>query len=118
MAFSDPLVITYNAVAKSLNRVNQDNNGSTFFLDDGTEKFTLTIAHTVPAPGVPGESHLLRLDVDHYNSEGVYQRRVSTWMVSKAPDGSQVTADHDLAAQALVDLATDANIDKLLGRQV
>lgn len=118
MAFADPLVITYNSVSKSLPRVNQDNRGSEYFLDDGTMKFTATIKHTVPAPGVAGESHLMRLDVDHYDAEGNFLRRIGAWLSTKSYDGEQVTADSDLAVQALVDLATDANIDKLLGREV
>lgn len=115
--FADPLTITYNAVSKSLVRVNQDGNGSDYFLDDGTEKFSASIRHTIPPRGGSGESHMLRLDVDHHDAEGVFLRRVSTWTVIKTFDNTQDKVKADDAAEALAGLLTASNISKLNGRE-
>lgn len=117
MALGDPIGITYNAVAKNLVKINQDNFGATYYLDDGTERFTLSVKHTIPPKGGAGESHLVRLDVEHYDGSDVYLRTASAWTVIKTFDGKQDTASSDNVTQALVDYLTDANIDKVIGRE-
>lgn len=46
MAFADPLVVTINAVAKSLPRVEFDKRTSTYFLREATQEFTMKIRNT------------------------------------------------------------------------
>jgi len=116
--FADPFSITYNAVSKDLVKVNQDFNGSEFYLDDGQQKFHLSVKHTIPARGQSGESHLFRLDVEPYDTDGVYLRTDSAWGSSKTFDAPQVTAAADLALDALISGLTAANIAKLVGREV
>lgn len=115
--FSDPLAITYNGASKSLVRVNQDSYGSDYSLDDGQQKFKLTIRHTIPPRGKAGESHMMRLDVEQYDTDGAYVRTDSSWTVVKTFDKPQVSADALLAGNALVGLATSANIAKILSRE-
>lgn len=57
--FANTLTITINAVARVLTRVNQDNFGSTYYLKDGTQQFTLKFRNsTEPSDGVePVERH-------------------------------------------------------------
>lgn len=116
--FADPFVLTYDSVARNLNRVNQDNRSSEYYLDDGTEKFTLQVKHTVPARGKAKESHLLRLDVEHYDANGVYLHTTSAWLNSLNPDSPQVTVDLTDTVNCLVAAATSGNVDKLMTRQV
>lgn len=118
MSFADPLALTYNAVAKNLVRVNQDSNGSDFFLDGGTEKFSAAIRHTIPAKGQVGESHMLRLDVDHYDANSVYIRRGSVWVVAKSYDTAQNSTTMGYALASLVGLLSAGNQSKLLAREV
>lgn len=116
--FSDPIAVTYNAVSKDLVRGADDKQGVDYFLDDGTEKFELLIRHTVPNnPGDPGEQHHIRLNVQHFDGDGVYLRTSSAWATVKSVDGAQVTADDKHAITALEGLLTSGNIDKLLARE-
>lgn len=119
MSFSDPLSVTYNSVAKAQNRTNQDNGGSEYFLDDSGNlmKFTTTVKHTVPARGQAGESHMIRLDVEHYDAGGVLLRTASSWFVIRTDGGIQDLTSSERCANALVALLTGANVTKLASRQ-
>lgn len=117
MSFADPLSITYNAVSKDLVKVNQDGYGSDYFLDEGTIKFQASIRHTIPAKGGTGESHMLRLDVLHYDADGVYLRTDSSWSVIKTFDASQDPTELGYCADAQSALITSANAAKLIGRE-
>lgn len=110
--------ITHNAVSVTLTRVNQDNYSSKYFgeLANG-DKVTLSVAHTIPSRGAAGESHLVRLDIEHYDAEGVYQRTSSAWTVVKTFDGIQDSVECGYAADALVGLTTSAFLAKVLGRE-
>jgi hypothetical protein len=112
----DPLPVTYNAVVKNLVRVNQDNYGSAYYLEDGDLRFRLSVKHTIPATGDDGESHLCRLDVEHY-SAGVYVRTASAWGVIRTDGAIQDSTSSSRAALALQTAMTAGNITKLLSRE-
>lgn len=116
--FADPITITYNSVTKDLNRINNDNFGSDYFLDDTTLKFSLSIRHTIPVKGGTGESHMIRLDVDEYDGDGVFVRRTTSWQVIKTFDAAQDSTVAGYVAQALTDYVDSTGIiTKLVGRQ-
>jgi hypothetical protein len=46
MAFANPLVISVNAVNKTLQKINQDNYGSEYYLREATQSFRVKIRHT------------------------------------------------------------------------
>lgn len=117
MSLGDPISVTYNTVAKNLVKINQDSYGSEYYLDDGTERFTVSVKHTIPSKGAAGESHLVRLDVEHFDAEGILQRTSSAWTVIKTFDGKQDVNSSQYATEALVDFLSDANIAKLVGRE-
>lgn len=50
VTIANPLPITFNAVAKSLPRINQDNYGSEYYLLESTQSFRVKIRHTTDAP--------------------------------------------------------------------
>lgn len=109
--------ITYNAVTKTLKKVNQDSYGAVYYLDDGTIRYTLTVKHTIPATGKPGESHMVRLNVDYYDAEGVLLRTNSQWYAIRTDGGIQ-----DSTSLALSTLALAAELDatllgKIIGRE-
>lgn len=83
------LSITYDSVAVTLTRIRESNYESEYRGEDSTMKFTLVVKHTVPPRGVAGESHMVRLDVEHYDSEGSYLRTSSAWTVIKVFDNVQ-----------------------------
>lgn len=60
MAFAKPLVIDYGAGTKTLQFINQDNNGSEYYLREATQEFTVKIRHTTEKPdrnGIVMERH-------------------------------------------------------------
>jgi len=119
MALADPIAVTYNAVVKNLNRINQDSYGSVYYLDDSTNsmKFTLTVKHTIPASGMFPESHLMRLDVEYLDANGKTTRVASSWNVLKTDIAPQDLVSSQRTQAALLTAATTTNTDKLLGRQ-
>lgn len=117
MSFTDPMSFTYNAVAKALVRTNQDGSGSDFYLDGGTRKFTAAVRHTIPARGGFGESHMLRLDADEHDANGLYLRRNSAWIVAKTFDATQNTVDLGYTLNSLVAFLTTTQVGKLIARE-
>jgi hypothetical protein len=115
----DTIGITYNAVAKTLVKVNQDNFGADYYYDDSAalQRFFLKVRHTIPARGKTGESHMMRLDVETYDASGVLLRTSSSWNVLATNDGIQDTTVSGRVQAALLTAATSTNTNKLLGRE-
>lgn len=116
--FANTLSVTIGGTAVTLTRVNQDNFGSTYFGVDGTDKVELVISHELPkARGASGESHLVRMNIEHYDVAGVYQRQSSAWVVIKTFDGTQ-DATHSLECfDALRGLVTSTMAGQLINRE-
>jgi hypothetical protein len=117
MSLGDTISITYNAVSKTLARINQDNFGANYYLEDGLVRYNLSIKHTIPARGKFGESHLARLDVEHYDAEGVLTRTASSWSVIRTDGGIQDSTSSTRAVTALQSFLTAPNIAKIVGRE-
>lgn len=114
----DTIGITYNSVAKTLNKVNQDNYGADYYLEDGTERYSIAVRHTIPAKGQPGESHMLRLNVEHYDATtNELVRTCSAWTVIRTDDGTQDYTDSQYVMAALLTATTTTNTDKIIGRE-
>jgi hypothetical protein len=54
MAFGATITVTVNAVAKVLNRINQDNYGSEYYLRSSTDEFRMKIRHSKESPQADG----------------------------------------------------------------
>lgn len=115
----DTIGITYNAVAKTLVKVNQDNYGADYFLDDSANlmKFYLKNRHTIPGKGKFGESHLMRLDVEILDSTGAVVRTANSWGVMQTADNTQDLVTSQRTQAAFLTAWTAANTTKLLGRE-
>lgn len=111
-----------------LTKINQDNYGSEYYAKTSAgEAVTMTIAHTLPKQrGRGGESHLVKLSVEHFDDEGVYQRTSTAWTVIKTFDGVQDDDASKDATAALLgflsgpveeDDATFGNAKAVIGRQ-
>ena len=64
MSIPNPLVVTYDAVAKNLPRINQDSYGSEYFLKEATQEFRVKIRHSTESPqkdGTKFERHNVEL---------------------------------------------------------
>lgn len=116
----DTFAITYNAVAKTLQKVSVGNYTATYYLDDSANHmiFTASVKHTIPGRGQPGESHLVRLDVQLLDASGVLLRTVSSWIVIRTDDGTQDTVQADYCVNALLGWAsTGTNIEDVVARE-
>ena len=113
----DTVALTYNAGTVTLTRNNQDNFGANYYGTSGNDKFNLAIKHTIPARGKAGESHLARLDVEHYDAAGVLLRTASAWSVIRTDDGIQAATNSENATKALTAFLSAANITKLVNRE-
>lgn len=101
-----------------LTRVNQDNFSSQYFGEgSASEKITLNVKHDIPSRGVAGESHLVRLDVEHYDGSGVYIRTSSAWTVIKTFDGIQSSSGSLNTAMALGGVLDSAFATKIIARE-
>jgi hypothetical protein len=118
MSFTDPMAITYNAVVKNLIRTNQDSNGSDWFYDGITEKFAMTVRHTIPPKGGVGESHMIRFDTEYYDANSIYLRKGSVWLAAKSYDSAQNSTTLKYSTSALVSFLASGIQDKLLAREV
>jgi hypothetical protein len=54
MAFGATITVTVNAVAKVLNRINQDNYGSEYYLRSSTDEYRMKIRHSKENPLADG----------------------------------------------------------------
>jgi hypothetical protein len=117
MSLSDPITLAWDSGTVTMNRINQDSHGSEYYGVSGVRRFTLTVKHTIPARGASGESHLVRLDVEVYDANGVLLRTASAWAVIRTDGGIQDQEESEDAAEALVDFLSDATITKIVGRQ-
>lgn len=112
------LTINYDVTPVTLTRVSQQNFASEYFGESGQMKFTMKVNHTIPARGVAGESHLVRLDIEHYDVDGLYLRTSSAWTVIKTFDGIQDSAASELTVAALQDFtAVAGNVTKVVARE-
>lgn len=118
MAFADPLTFAYDAGNITLNRINQDNYGAVYYGTGTNLTISLTVKHTIPAIGAAGESHMARVDIDHFDAtSGAFKRRASAWVAIRTDGAPQDSENSEDVTEALVDFLSDANITKLVGRQ-
>jgi hypothetical protein len=118
MAFSDPITFAYDGGNITLNRVGQGNFSSQWYGTGTNLAITMSLKHTIPAVGKDGESHLCRVDIDHFDAtSGEFVRRSSAWASIRTDGAAQDTEKSEDVTEALVDFLSDANITKLVGRQ-
>lgn len=113
------ITVTVNAVAKVLKRVSDpDPYSATYFLaDSSTRDYTLSIKHTVPKTrGASKESHLVRLDIDDYDADGIAIRKQSTWVVMECSLGRQDSTNLNYYVQGLFGFLTATNTGYVLDR--
>jgi hypothetical protein len=115
--FADPAVVTVNAVAKNLVRINQDKYSSEYMLRTSTEEYRLNIRNTSYTDKKRGVS------LDRHNVELIHTvfpvapatlstvRKVYTVIENQKGD---TLTDPRYVALALYAFLTSAQIDKLL----
>lgn len=117
--FAATITITYNAVAKVLNKDKNLASGVEYYLNDGNTRFRLLINHIIPKTGATGESHMARLSVEQYDpTTGALIRECSSWTVIKSLLGVQNDSESEYCANALSAFMTPANVTKLVDREI
>lgn len=109
MTIPNPLVLTYNAVAKNLPRINQDNYGSEYFLNDGTLTFRVKIRHSLEGAQKDGstfERHNVELTVTRLATPTVPQSVVQIYDVVRDVSSLSTSAEVGLATSAFTALTT------------
>jgi hypothetical protein len=86
-----PISITVGSDSLSFRRVNQDNYTAAYYAvsTDGLRRYNLSVKHTLPQKTGTGESHLVRLDVEEFDTDTKLVRSFSTWTVFKTSVGLQ-----------------------------
>ena len=117
MAFADTITITINAVAKVLNRINQDQYSSEYFLRGTLDEFRLKIRHSSYTNSVTGkltDRHNVELVQTVYPvSPAVVStiRKAYVVLENERPDGVTEPLNFDLGFAAFL---TSGNVTKLL----
>jgi hypothetical protein len=114
-----PVSITYDSVAYSFERVNQDNYSAEYMsttVPTGISAMRMSVKHTIPKRGSTGESHSVKLDIDYVDTEGDYSHTESVWVNAKTFSGLQDTATLQKTLDALIGLVPSID-SKVLGRE-
>jgi hypothetical protein len=118
MAFGTTLTITINAIAKVLNRINQDNYGSEFYLRETLVSYRMKIRHskvkaTAEKPYAQ-DRHNVELTVTTFATASVPQRVSTFYTVLQVPEDA-VMATESFNAQGYGSYVGNATrVDDLL----
>lgn len=113
--FANTLTLTIDTVARTLTRVNQDNFGSVYTFEDGTEAVILKIRHdTDNAGGKLHKRHNVMLERRIYATPTVSERFFTISTTMRKRDGSD-PADLLKTWQGFVTLATSLDDGLVVG---
>lgn len=118
----DTISVTFDTVAKTLNRVKMEGYGAEYYLDDkaiSNRVFRAFVRHTVPSNGSFGESHMFRLYVDKYDSASPFSllKTTSAWTSIRTDLAAQDQEEAEDTAEAVIDFLSDATVTKIVGRE-
>lgn len=119
MAFADPAVVTINAVAKNIVRINQDGFGSTYRLRSALDDYTMIVKNTSYKDKKSGQMidrHSVDLVHTVFATSTVPAIRRHVYTVIENQQGDTLTDPRDVAAGLLTFLtaSSGANITKLM----
>lgn len=112
----DTIVFTVNAVAKTLNKINQDSYSAEYFLRESAAEYTAKVSHQIPKGNATVEVHTIRFEVVDI-VDGVKSNPMACWLNIKT-DGVADATVLEQRAQALVDLLDNGTlIGQLIDRE-
>lgn len=119
MAFSDPAVVTVNAVAKNLLRINQDGYGSTYRLRSATDDYTMIVknsSYKEKGTGRQVDRHTIDILLTVFATATVPEIKRHCYVVVENQLGDTLTDPRDVVVGLLTFLtaSSGANITKLL----
>lgn len=119
MTIANPLVITVNAVAKNLPRINQDNYTSEYFLKEATQEFRVRIRHSkesVQKDGTQADRHNVELTQTIYGVGGLPDEVIQTYSVFRNVKVT-TTSNMGYLQAALNGVLTAGMVSDLMGWQ-
>nr|UJQ85644.1 MAG: hypothetical protein 2 [Leviviridae sp.] len=116
--FSDTITVTINAVAKVLNRVNQDSYGSEYFLRESTGQFRLKLRNTQYVDktrgGIKVDRHNIELTETVFAVAPATQPTVRKYYSVLENDQADNVASSAKFAAGITGFQTEANFTKLI----
>lgn len=104
MAFGSTLTLTVNSVAKVLNRINQDNYGSEYYLRSTLDEYRVKIRHSKEAPAKDGtqlDRHNIEVTQIIYATSTTLAVQRQFYIVARLPTNDDLTvAGYLFAASA------------------
>jgi hypothetical protein len=113
MAFSNPLVLTINSVAKNLAKINTDNFGSEYLLIESLSEFRAKIRHSRRTnKGIVYDRHNIEIVETVYATSTVpeFDRKVYLVLENKKGDSTSSLEDIGDAFSALLNTAAYTNL--------
>lgn len=117
--FDNTIVADFGTDEIVFNRINQDAYSSEYFARVGSRDFRMEIKHTLPKGRLTTpESHLVRFDVEQYDTDGNHIRSSSAWGVIRTAKAVQDDSEAQKTFGMLnAFLGDSGNLAKILGRQ-
>lgn len=120
MTIPNPLVITFNAVAKNLPRINQDSYGSEYFLEEATQSFRVKIRHSKESPqkstGISYDRHNVELTYTKFLAGPIPEHVITHYVVIRNDKNGDAT-EMGYVQAALNGLLTAGVVSDLRGWQ-
>lgn len=94
MSFGATLTVSVNAVNKVLNRINQDNYGSEYFLRTATDSYRAKIRHAKESPAADGtklDRHNVELVHTIFGTSGAKDTVRTAYIVLRVPENDDLT---------------------------
>jgi bifunctional N-acetylglucosamine-1-phosphate-uridyltransferase/glucosamine-1-phosphate-acetyltransferase GlmU-like protein len=95
MAFGSTLAIVINSVTKTLNRINQDNYGSEYYLRGTTDEYRVKVRHSKEAPqkdGTVNDRHNIEVTHTIFATSSTKQIIRQFYIVGRVPQDDALTA--------------------------
>nr|UOL48987.1 MAG: putative coat protein [Leviviridae sp.] len=118
VTLANPMPLTFNSVAKSLPRINQDNYGSEYYLLEATQSFRLKIRHStesVQKDGTQFDRHNVELTHTVLPTSTTPTIVTQTYMVFRDLPTGTTPANLGYVSGALTGLMTSDNVGALFG---
>lgn len=106
--------INFGATPVDLVRVREQDFTSLYRGENGTDRISLDVKHTIPAIGQPNESHMVRLNVENYDASGVLLRMNSVWTVWKTFYGTQLSSELKEVSNSHDTFVTSTLVDQII----
>lgn len=122
MAFNDPAVVTINAVAKNLIRINQDGLGSIYRLRSATDDITMTSKNSTyvdKKTGANMDRHSLDIVQTVFATSTLPAYRRHAYVVFENQQGDTLTDPVNVASGLLTFLtaSSNANLSKMVNSE-